>query len=117
MSQGRFAALGNRDFALLWCANVVSRVGTSMRDVALAWQIFMLTRSPVALGLLGAFRVIPVLLLALGGGVTADAFDRRRVLIATQSLLAITSVAMAILAWTDRATPGLLYALTALSAA
>jgi len=46
----RFPALGRRDFALLWGANIVSRIGTQMRDVALAWQIYLLTRSPVALG-------------------------------------------------------------------
>ena len=88
-----------------------------MRDVALAWQIYLLTHSPIALGLLAAFRIVPVIVLALGGGVMADAFDRRRVMLATQTIMAATSVALAVLTHSGQATPALLYALIALSGA
>ena len=113
----RYAALAHRDFALLWSANVVSRVGTQMRDLALAWQVYVLTRSPLALGLLGAARVVPVVVLALWGGAAADALDRRRVMIATQTVLTATSAAMALATWSGAATPPLLYALVALAGA
>lgn len=113
----RFPALAHRDFALLWGANVVSRIGTQMRDLALAWQIYVLTRSPLALGLLGAARVLPVIVLALWGGATADALDRRRVMIATQAVLTATSGAMALLTHAGMATPGLLYVLIGLAGA
>jgi MFS family permease len=88
-----------------------------MRDVALAWQIYLLTHSPIALGLLAAFKVVPVIVLALGGGVMADAFDRRRVMIVTQTIMAATSAALALLTASGRATTGHLYALVAISAA
>ena len=114
---GRFPALRHRDFALLWVANIVSRIGTQMRDVALAWQIYLLTKSPVALGLLGAARVVPMILLALGGGVAADALDRRRLLITTQSIIALTSVGMALATRGGWATPPLLYAMVGVAAA
>jgi MFS family permease len=113
----RFPALAHKDFALLWGANIVSRVGTQMRDVALAWQVYLITKSPVAVGLLAAFRVVPVLVLAIAGGVAADTLDRRRVMIATQSVIAATSVAMAVATRGGWATPPLLYALIAIASA
>jgi MFS family permease len=112
----RLPALAHRDFTLFLLGGIVSRIGTRMRDVALGWQIWELTHSPVALGLLGAFRVAPILFFALVGGVTADALDRRRVMIATQSIMALTSLALGIVSLTGRATPALLYTLVALSA-
>jgi MFS family permease len=114
---GRLSALRHRDFALLWSANIVSRIGTQMRDLALGWQIYLLTESPVALGLLGAARVLPMMVLALGGGVAADALDRRRMLIATQSVLALTSVGMALATRGGWASPTLLYALLGMASA
>jgi MFS family permease len=113
----RYPALRHRGFVLFWGGGIVSRVGTQMRDVALAWQIYELTRSPLALGLPGLFRVTPLLLLALGGGVAADALDRRRVMLVTQSVLALTSALLAFVTLTGQATPALLYALIALAAA
>jgi MFS family permease len=113
----RFAALRHRDFTIFWGASIVSRVGTQMRDVALAWQIYLLTRSPLALGVIGAFRVLPVILLALWGGAAADSYDRRRMMIAAQTVLAVTSAIMAVVTAMGAATPAMLYVLTALSGA
>lgn len=112
----RFPALAHRGFTNFLVGSFVSRVGTRMRDVALGWQIWELTHSPVALGLLGAFRVAPILFFAMVGGVTADALDRRRVMIATQSIMALTSLALGLVSLTGRASPPILYTLVALSA-
>lgn len=68
-----------------------------MQQVAVAWQVYALTHSPVALGLTGLFRVIPVLLLSLGAGVVADVIDRRRLLLVTQVVLLSMSAALAVL--------------------
>jgi MFS family permease len=114
---GRFAALQHRDFTVFWSANIVSRIGTQMRDLALAQQIYVLTRSPLALGLMGASRFLPIVVLALGGGVAADAFDRRRIMLFTQTILALTSASMALLTWSGQMTTGLAYGFVALSAA
>src|SRR5687767_14162532 len=113
----RLPALQHNDFALFWVAHVVSRMGTQMREVALAWHLYTLTRSPLALGLLGAFRVAPIIVLALGGGVMADAFDRRRLMLVTHSIFALAAAAFAVMTVLGRATPGLLYGMVALSAA
>lgn len=113
----RFPALRNRDFAIFWAAHVVSRMGTQMRDVALGWHLYMLTRSPVALGMLGAARVVPILTLALGGGVMADAFDRRRMMFVTHSVFTLSAAALSWLTARGDATPGLLYGMVALAAA
>ena len=86
-----------------------------MRDVAIAWQLYVLTGSPLSLGLLGAFRAVPMIAFALWGGALADALDRRRVLLVTQSALTLTSATLAWLAFTGSATPATLYALVAAS--
>jgi hypothetical protein len=72
---------------------------------------------PLALGLLGAFRVAPVIVLAIGGGVAADSLDRRRLMLVTQTLLTVTSTLLAVLSRSGRATPALIYGTTAISAA
>lgn len=96
---------------------MISRVGTQMRDVALAWHLYVLTRSPLAVGALGAARVAPIVLLSLTGGVLADRHDRRRVMLVTQVVLVLTSAALAAATWSGRASPQLLYALVALASA
>src|SRR3954447_2258133 len=98
----RLVALRSRDFRLLLAGQAVSLTGTQMQQVAVVWQLYLLTESPLALGMLGAFRVIPIVVFALGGGVVADALDRRRLMMATQSVLALVSVALAVLSHTHR---------------
>jgi MFS family permease len=86
-------ALRHPAFRRLWAASFVSLVGTQMQQVALTWHLYVLTNSAFALGLLGLFKAIPLIVLALFGGVTADARDRRTLLVITQSsLLAISAV-------------------------
>ena len=102
---------------MFWGAHVVSRIGTQMRDVAIAWHIYALTGSPLALGLLGAARFFPIFVLALAGGVAADAFDRRRLMIVTQSVLSFTAAMMALLSAGGVVSAGALYGLLGVSAA
>jgi MFS family permease len=105
----RFRALRSHDFRLLFFGQLVSLTGTQMQHVAVAWQLYMLTRSPLSLGLIGFFRVTPVILLALGGGVVADALDRRRLMLLTQSSLAIASLVLAVMTATGRTSPAAIY--------
>ena len=77
-------ALRHRDFAIYWYGSVLSQVGTQFTTVAMAWQIYELTNSPLQLGMLGLARGAPMLLLLLFGGLLADTFNRRRLLMATQ---------------------------------
>jgi MFS family permease len=114
---GRFIALRSRDFRLLLAGQAISLTGSQMQQVAVVWQLYLLTGSPLALGMLGFFRVVPIVVFALGGGVVADALDRRRLMIVTQTVLAMVSVAFAALAHANRTTPAAIYALAFMAGA
>jgi MFS family permease len=86
-----FAALRHRDFRLLWLGQIVSVTGSQMQLVAINWHVYVLTKSPVALGLVGLFRGLPVILCSLAGGVVADAVDRKRLMIITQTLMLVSA--------------------------
>jgi MFS family permease len=92
-SHSAFAALRHRDFRLLWFGMIVSVTGSQMQLVALNWHVYQLTKSPFALGLIGLFRGVPIILCSLAGGVLADAINRKRLMIVTQSVM-LTSAAL-----------------------
>jgi MFS family permease len=98
---GRFAALDIPAFRNYFIATVVSNIGSWMQIVAQGWLVLSLTNSPFYLGLVGLVRAVPTILLSLIGGVLADRFDRRRILIVTQSVAMISSVLLAALVILD----------------
>jgi MFS family permease len=108
-------ALTHRDFRLYWSGGFVSQLGTQMRLVAVGVQLWDLTHSYSAVGLLGLVKLIPLLGLSLFGGVVADALDRRRLMIITQSTMAITSAILAFATATGAGSALLIYAVSALS--
>ncbi len=67
-----------------------------MQVVAVAWQVYLLTHSAVALGLIGLVQAIPRLIFSLVGGVFADVFDRRKMLIVIEIVLALMSAVLAL---------------------
>src|SRR5512138_1106340 len=90
-------ALRHRNFQLFFGGQLISLVGTWMQTVAESWLVYRLTGSSVLLGAVGFCAQIPVFLLAPIGGIVADRFNRRRVVIATQTaamLLALTLAAL-----------------------
>ena len=109
-------ALAHRDYRLFWTGATLSAAGTQFATVAMAWQIYELTNSPLSIGLLGLGRAVPLIVFALLGGVLADAFDRRRLMMALQALQLTSSVALAVLTITDSVTPGILYVTTVVMA-
>jgi MFS family permease len=111
------AAFQSRDFTLLWFGNLVSLTGTEMSRAAVAWQIYQLTGDPLALGMIGAARLIPLVLLALGAGVLADAFDRRKLMIGAQVAMLLCSLTLGVATSLDVATLWVIYGVTALAAA
>lgn len=113
----RFPALESRDFRFLLFGQLISLTGSHMQQVAVAWQLYEFTHSASALGLLGAFRVAPIVLFALLGGVVADALDRRRLMLFSQSALAGVSLVLAIATRQGWASAGLLYAMASVSGA
>lgn len=88
--------LRNRDYALLFSGQLISAAGTQISVVVVAWQVYVLTHSAVALGLIGLVQAIPRLLFSLVGGVFADVFDRRQLLLVVNLLLAAMSVVLAV---------------------
>ncbi|MBI1802320.1 MAG: MFS transporter, partial [Chloroflexi bacterium] len=117
MKSESFAALRYRDFRLLWCGQLISMSGTQMQRVAIAWHVFLLTHDPLALGLIGLFRVMPIVGLSLIGGMVADGQDRRRVMLYTQSAMALAAVLLAGLTITGYASAPVIYTVVFLSAA
>src|SRR5215469_1056462 len=93
---GPWSVLRNRDYALLFWGQLISAAGTQMQVVAVSWQVYLLTHSAVALGIIGLMQAIPRLIFSLVGGVFADVFDRRKMLIVIEILLAATSAVLAL---------------------
>ena len=93
---GSWAVLRNRNYALLFWGQLISSAGTQMQVVAVAWQVYLLTHSAIALGLIGLVQAIPRLLFSLVGGVFADVFDRRKMLLLIEITLAMTSTVLAL---------------------
>ncbi|MGA2110812.1 MAG: MFS transporter [Anaerolineales bacterium] len=81
-------ALGYRDFRLLWFGQLISTAGSQMQSAALLWQIYAITHSPMDLGLIGLTRLVPMTGFSLISGLMADAMDRRRLMVMTQSGMA-----------------------------
>ena len=106
----------SRSYRLLWIGQLVSLSGTQLRLVAIPYQIYLLTGSSFDVGLIGLFQAVPLISLALFGGVIADTFDRRRLLLVTQVGLACTSAALATGTQLGLASVPFLYAFTAIGA-
>src|SRR6476620_1953076 len=68
----------SRQFRLLWIGQSVSEVGSRITMVALPFQMFELTHSTLAVGLIGLCELIPLLTLSIVGGAIADSMDRRK---------------------------------------
>jgi MFS family permease len=79
----------NRDFRLLYLGQFISFIGTMITSVALPYQIYHLTQSTWMVGLLSLVQLLPLLITALIGGVFADRYNRRLLLIVSELLLGI----------------------------
>jgi len=95
-----FRPFRSRDFRLLYAAQLVSLLGTMVTYVALPYQMYRLTGSSLAVGLLGGAELVPLLVTAFIGGAIADAVDRRRIALVTDVALAAGSAALAVIAAT-----------------
>ena len=74
----------HRDYRLLFAAQFVSFLGSMVTYVALPYQMYQLTGSSLAVGLLGLAELVPLLVTAFVGGALADAVDRRRMVLVTE---------------------------------
>ncbi|HUK53369.1 MAG TPA: MFS transporter [Candidatus Binatia bacterium] len=97
-----FRALRHRNFRLFFGGQLISLIGTWMQNVAQAWLVYRLTNSAVLLGLVGFASQIPVFPLAPIGGIVADRFPKRYVVVATQSSSMILAFLLAWLTLANR---------------
>lgn len=86
----------NRDYSLLFWGQLISATGTQIQVVVVAWQVWTLTHSAIALGAIGLVQAVPRLIFSLVGGVFADVFDRRRLLLIVNTMLAALSAVLAL---------------------
>jgi MFS family permease len=102
----------HRDFRVLWIGLLLSSVGSQFTQVAMAWQIYELTDSPLQIGMLGLVRAVPQMFILLFGGLLADAMNRRKLMMVTQASLFFISGALALLTSAGQVTPLKLYGVT-----
>ncbi len=96
-SGGVLRALRHRNYRLFFAGQGISLVGTWMQTMAQAWLVYRLSGSSLALGLVGFAGQIPVFLLAVFGGVVADARNRRAIMLWTQLLSMLLALTAAVL--------------------
>ncbi|MGW6918836.1 MFS transporter [Kitasatospora sp. NPDC054939] len=82
----------SRDFRLLWSSGCVTSFGSYLTYVAVPMQIKELTGSSFAVGLVGAFELVPLIVFGLWGGALADAMDRRKLVLASEAGLGLLSI-------------------------
>jgi len=95
-----FAAFEHRNYRLYWFGNLASLIGTWMQNIATGWLVLTLTDSPFFVGLNSTLAWLPAWFVSLPAGAMADRFDRRRLMIWTQSVLALFALLLAVLYWT-----------------
>lgn len=87
-------------FAKLWAGNAISGIGSQMTIVAVGLHIYAITSSTFAVSLVGAFALMPMILAGPYGGMLADAFDRRLILVIAAIIAWGSTIGLALLAWT-----------------
>jgi MFS family permease len=90
-----YAAFRSRDYKLLTAGSALSSFGLQMLWVAVSWDLYQATRSPVVLGNVGLVQVTPFLFFALFAGHIADRYNRRNIMLATQVVFLLVSILLA----------------------
>jgi MFS family permease len=120
LSSHSFIALRHRNFRLIWIGLLVSFSGSMMQNAALLWHVSLLVppgQRALALGLVGLVRIAPVIAFSLISGVVADAWDRRKLMLFTQTAAALTSLVLAALTFRGLTAVWPLYLLAAVGSA
>ncbi|MDD5247589.1 MAG: MFS transporter [Rhodocyclaceae bacterium] len=92
-------ALASRNYRLYFIGQLVSLAGTWMQQIAMSWLAYRLSNSALVLGMVAFAGQIPILLFGSFMGVVTDRFNRRRILLATQSLAMVQATLLALLTW------------------
>jgi MFS family permease len=114
-----FIALRYRNFRLIWLGLMLSFTGSMMQNAGLLWHVSLLApnHKGLALGMVGLVRIVPIAMFSMLSGVLADAWDRRKLMLATQLGATMVALALAILAARHITVVWPIYVLAALGAA
>jgi MFS family permease len=114
-----FVALRHRNFRLIWLGLMLSFTGSMMQNAGLLWHVSLLVpdNKGLALGLVGLVRFLPIVFFSMIGGVLADAWDRRKLMLATQLAATVVALTLATLAASGITIVWPIYVLAALGAA
>jgi MFS family permease len=110
-------SLHYRKFRYLWFGLLVSIAGNQMQTAAVLWHVNELTDEPIFLGGVGLVRLIPLLVFSLIAGATADVVNRRRLMLITQSIIAVLSTLLGTLTFLGLDSIPVLYIIISLSSA
>ncbi len=113
-SAGLFAALSVPNFRLYFTGQAISLVGTWMQSVALVWLVLEITGSGTLLGLVVAAQFLPVLLLGAYAGLVVDRLNKRRLLLATQTAMALLALLLGMLTVTHTVQLWMIFVIAAL---
>ena len=120
ISRQSVVALQHRNFRLIWVGLLLSHTGSTMQNAGLLWHVSLLVppdEKGLALGIVGLVRFLPIVVFSLVSGVVADAVNRRRLMICTQTAAATVAVLLAALSFRGLTAVWPVYAIAALGAA
>jgi len=104
-----FASFHYPQFRIYFIASAFSNFAFAMQNVAILWQLYELTKSPLALGAIGLVTFIPIFLFSIIGGVIADSSDRKMLMVTAHILLAIFSAVFAFTTVNQSITPTIIF--------
>ncbi len=99
MARDAYAALRYPEFVCLIGGSFLLTLGLQIQQIALAYEIYLVTRDPLSLGLIGLAEALPFISLALFGGHVADRFDKRRILRIAIAVMLLASLVLAVISW------------------
>jgi len=120
MTHPSLTAFQYRNFRLLWFGQLFSLAGSLMQNATILWHVSLLVppeQKGLALGLVGLVRVLPIIFFSLVSGVAADALDRRKLMLLTQTGMTLTAISLAVVTFGGVTNVWPIYLLTAINAA
>ena len=111
LAKRTFASLGVRNFRLFMGGQFISMSGTWMQTIGMSWLVLTLTHSGTQLGAIVAAQFLPIMLLGAWGGLVADRFNKRKLLLATQSAMGLLALILGVLVLTHEIQLWMVYAL------
>jgi len=104
-ARSAFSPLSYPAYRIIWISTLFANLGSLIQNVGAGWMMTSLTASHDMIALVQASTTLPIMLLAIPAGAMADNYDRRKVMLVSQSFMALVSAALAAAAWAGVLTP------------